>query len=152
MSTPLLLLWPRMLRLTASRQGTGAGGGAGAGAGVMFREWLLLRRLMLSHPAFQPSRILRRVSLAPEGSAVFETVGEEVLSGTVVARLTSSRGATAAPGLLEYTNPATQLPTKLPFGLQDLAVGGPLPPRLRCWQGHAIWLSTGTALARYIRP
>lgn len=63
-----------------------------------------------------------RVSRAPEGSAVFETVGEEELLGTVVARLTFSNGATAAPGLLEYIDPTNQLPIKLPFGLHDLAV------------------------------
>mmetsp|Transcript_12804 Transcript_12804/g.38626 ORF Transcript_12804/g.38626 Transcript_12804/m.38626 type:complete len:1024 (-) Transcript_12804:1758-4829(-) len=63
------------------------------------------------------------VSRAPEGSAVFETVGEEELLGTVVARLTFSNGATAAPGLLEYIDPTNQLPIKLPFGLHDLAHG-----------------------------
>lgn len=79
---------------------------------------------------------------------MFETVGEELLSGTVVARLTSSRGATAAPGLLEHTDPAMQLPTKLPFGLQDLAVGG--PSRLCCWRRHATCLSMGVVLVCYV--
>lgn len=68
------------------------------------------------------------VSRAPPGKlGPEETVGEDLLSGTVSQCLTISRGTTALPGLLTTTDPTTGLPLKLPFGPRDLADEGVNP-------------------------
>lgn len=63
-----------------------------------------------------------RITKATQGSAVFETVSEEQLSGRVLERMTPPRGysAVSASGLLTYELDGNK--HQIPFGFGDLQV------------------------------
>lgn len=63
-----------------------------------------------------------RITKAPQGSAVFETVSEEQFSGKVVERMTPPRGynAVSTSGLLAYELDGNK--HQIPFAFGDLQV------------------------------
>ena len=63
-----------------------------------------------------------RITKAPQGSAIFETVSKEQFSGRVVERMMPPRGynAVSASGLLAYELDGNK--HQIPFGLGDLQV------------------------------
>lgn len=63
-----------------------------------------------------------RITKAPQGSAVFETVSEEQFSGRVVERMMPPRGynAVSTSGLLAYELDGNK--HQIPFGFGDLQV------------------------------
>lgn len=63
-----------------------------------------------------------RIVKAPQGSAIFDAVSEEQLTGRVVDRMVPPRGytAVATSGLIAFE--ADEAKQQLPFGLADLQV------------------------------
>ncbi|KAK9808272.1 hypothetical protein WJX73_005798 [Symbiochloris irregularis] len=68
----------------------------------------------------EPRTVALRVSRAAPGSAVFETLSEEVLVGTVIERLQSNGFTTVSSGVLELEEASGQR-TRLTYGADDLA-------------------------------